>query len=271
MNTTFRVQSSSFLRQMKEYPALIAREQESVLKQEARALCVSYAQSTKPAYGLAFDPARAEGMARRVNSEVRRVFLTRAQGGRVYQAILRRSPQLAKAYWEAWKSRNLRKQTRLMRDAGVTLATLNPATHKAARTGPGATVPKAFQPTDMVSEPQLRVHARKQAALVGFAQAGWYAAARGLGGRIRSGEKSSSEKFPPYIRKLANKHAGIGGARVVTSGSTTRVEIWTAVRHARYALPGHLQGAAEDNAQARLTAALLKSVNALNQRKLNAA
>jgi hypothetical protein len=277
MKTGIKVNASGFLRKMKEFPQLLAREQESVLKQEARALSTRYAQCTAPAYGLAFDPAKAEGMKKRVESEVNRVFLTRAQGGRVYDAIKRRSPQLATAYWAAWKSKNTRAQTRIMREAGLAIGPLAPATHKAARTGSMARVPKSFQATEMVSQPQLRAYARRQAALVGFAQAGWYAAARGLGGRVRrnlvsaTGKRSTAESFPPYIRKLANKHSGIGGARVLTSGSTTRVEIWTGVRHARAAMPDRLRTLAEDEARRKVASALLESVRAINRKKLHAA
>lgn len=271
-----RVDTGGFLKRMKEFPQLILREQESVLTQEARALCTRYAQCTAPAYGLSFDLAKADGMKRRVEGDVRRVYLTRQQGGRVYDAILKRSPQLAKAFWAAWKSKKLRAQTRIMRDAGLTLAALDPGTHKAAR-GSGGRVPKDFQAVEMVSEPQLRVYARRQAALVGFAQAGWYAAARGLGGRVRrnlvsaTGKRSTAEAFPGYIRKLSNKHSGIGGARVLSSGATSRVEIWTGVRHAAAALPDRLRAQAESEAQASVTAALLESVRALNRKKFNVA
>lgn len=277
MKTGIKVNVVGFLKKMREFPQLIAREQESVLKQEARALCTRYAQCTAPAYGLSFDVARAEGMKKRVESDVHRVFLTRQQGGRVYSAIYRRSPQLAKAYWTAWKSKNTRAQTRLMREAGVTLTALDAGTHKAARTGHHASVPKAFQGTDMVSQPQLRAYARKQAALVGFAQAGWYAAARGLGGRVRrnlvsaTGKRSTAEAFPAYVRKLSNRYSGIGGARVLTSGATSRVEIWTGVRHAKNALPYHLSDLAESEARENVAKALAASVHALNRKKFNAA
>lgn len=277
MKTGLTVNASSFLKKMKEYPEQIAREQESILKQEARALCIRYAQCTAPAYGLSFDEARAKAMEKRVQSDVRRVYVTRQQGGRVYELIKRRSPLLAKAYWNAWKSKNERVQTRIMRAAGISPEALDPAIHKAARTGGQASVPKNFQPTTLVSETQARAYAKKQAALVGFAQAGWYAAARGLGGRIRrnfvsaSGKRSTSEAFPSYIRKLANKHAGIGGARVFTSGAICRVEIYSSVRHARQALPSHLQALAESDAQASLSAALLESVRYLNKKRFNIA
>lgn len=277
MKTGLQVNASSFLKRMKEFPELLAREQESILKQEARALCTRYAQSTAPAYGLSFDVPRAEAFARRVQGDVRRVFLTRQQGGRVYELIKRRSPQLATAYWRAWKSKDERAQTRIMRDAGLTLAALDPSTHKAARTGPGANVPKNYQAKDMVSEPQARAYAKKQAALVGFAQAGWYAAARGLGGRVRrnlvsaTGKRSTAETFPPYIRKLANKTPGIGGARVLISGPAARVEIFTSVRHARAALPDHLRDLAEEEAQHLVTTALAESLRALTRKKFRAA
>lgn len=277
MKTGMKTNVSGFLKKMKEFPELIARDQESVLRQEARALCIRYAQCTAPAYGLAFDEARAEGMKRRVEADVRRVFVTRAQGGRIYELIKRRSPQLAAAYWAAWKSQDTRRQTRIMREAGISQSALDPGTHRSARTGPQGSVPKSFQGSELASEPQVRAYARKKAALVGFAQAGWYAAARGLGGRIRrrtvsgSGKRSSAEAFPAYIRKLANKNPGIGGARVLTGGATSRVEIWTGVRHAAAALPEHLRSLAEDEAQANVAAALLESVKALNKRKFNVA
>lgn len=277
MKTGMKVNVRGFLKKMKEFPELINREKESVLKQEARALCTRYAQCSAPAYGLAFDVARAEGMMKRVNTEVYRSFLTRDRNFLVFEAIKRRSPQLAKAYFHAWKSRNERAQTRIMRAAGVTMAALDPNVHKAARTGFHASVPKGFKASEMVSQPQLRAYARKQASLVGFAQAGWYAAGRGLGGRIRknlkdsAGKRFTAEKFPPYIRKLANRFPGIGGARVLTSGAKCRVEIWTGVRHAKHALPGHLSDLAEEEAQQNVAMALAESVHLLNRKVFKAA
>lgn len=277
MKTGVQVQLGGFLKKIKEFPELVAREQESILKQEARALCIRYGQSTAPAYGLSFDVPRAQAMEKRVQADVRRVFVTRQQGGRVYELIKRRSPLLAKAYWNAWKSKNDRMQTRIMRAAGISPEALDPGAHKAARTGPNASVPKDFQPTAFVTETQARAYAKKQAALVGFAQAGWYAAAKGLGGRIRrksvsaSGKRSTAEAFPPYIRKLANKNPGIGGARVFTSGSVCRVAIYTSVRHARAALPSHLQSLAEQEAQASVSIALRESIRYLNKKKFNIA
>jgi hypothetical protein len=138
-------------------------------------------------------------------------------------------------------------------------------------------VPKDFQPSALVTETQARAYAKKQAALVGFAQAGWYAAARGLGGRVRrnrvsaTGKRSTSEAFPAYVRKLANRYSGIGGARVISGSHTCRVEIWTGVRHAQNALPSHLQSLAEDDAQASVAAALRVSIRYLNKKRFNLA
>ena len=277
MKTGMKVQMGGFLKKIREFPSIVAREQESILKQEARAICVRYAQCTRPAYGLSFDAARAEGMKRRVESEVNRTFLTRDRNFQVFLLIKRRSPILAKAYFHAWQSKNERRQTAIMREAGVIIETLQPAVHKSARTGPGASVPKNHQPTVMISLTQLRAYGRRQAALVGFAQAGWYAAARGLGGRIRrnlrdpGGKRSTVEAFPSYIRKLANKHPGIGGARILSTGPRTVVEIWTSVRHAEYALPDYLKDLADDDARASVSAALRESIRYLNQKRLTTA
>ncbi len=277
MKTGMKVNVGGFLKKLREHPQLVAREQESVLRQEARALAVRYAKCTAPAYGLEFDPARAEGMKKRVHGEVFRAFLTRRQGGRIYDLIKRRSPQLAAAFWKAWKDKNERAQTRIMREAGIFPGKLDPGVHKAARTGRGSRVPEGHQAREMVSETQLRAYAKRQAALVGFAQAGWYAAARGLGGRVRrnlvsaTGKRSTVESFPAYVRKLANRHPGIGGARVLSAGHTARVAIWTGVRHAKYALPGHLMDLAVDEARRNVARAMAHAVRELNRKNFKAA
>lgn len=261
----------ALVRKFREHPELIARTQESVLRQEARGLCVEYGSATMP--GPGFGEENAEKFRQRVEREVKQVFVTKANTQALYRMILRRSKRLAAGFLRATKAERPDQVRRILQEAGIAVEGLNPAVHKAARTGKKGSVPKSYSSTTVVSEPQARAYAKRQAALVGVAKAGWYAAAKGLGGRVRrnlvddAGKRRTEEIFPGYVRKLARKFPDLGGARVTSTGSRTRVEIFTRVKHGEAAMPAGLRAAAESRARERLGAAMAKAVREVNGRK----
>lgn len=261
--------------QLRDYPAILHRETESILRQQARALCLEYAGATMP--GPGFDAAKDQKFKQRVAGDVGRVFASKDRPGSVFAAIQRVNPALAGAYWwGAVKKDNPTAAERILRLANIPRG-LSAAALKAARTDPYARVPKTQQPVSLAPAPQVRALVKKQTALVGFAKAGWVAAANSLGGRVRKnirnddGTRTTEERFPKSVRDLARKFPGIGGSTYTSSGGRHTLTIFTNVRHARNAMNEPLQRSAEDRAQQRFTKAIGHALRALNKKLRRAA
>jgi hypothetical protein len=266
MKTGYELQgASALIAKLTKHPELIARAKDSVLAQEARALCVSYGFWTEPR-GL--QEKASVSLSKLVEGDVRAVFASRQSPPQVYALLQVHAPQLAKASWHAYKAKKPRRMGQILTAANLPQG-IDPGALKAARTGPGARVRRKTQrPVSLATEAQVRARVKTQQRLVGFAKAGWYAAAKALGGRVRrnyvtnEGKRATAEIFPDFVRKLARRHPGIGGARV----SPGRVEIFTNVRHADVALTSSNYMTATDNARASLAKSLKKAVHEVNRR-----
>jgi hypothetical protein len=181
------------------------------------------------------------------------------------------APQLANAYWHAIKSQKPRAAEEILRKANLPKG-LAPADHRAARTGKKGRVAKLASPVTLATEPQLRAYTGKKQKLVGFAKAGWAAAAKAIGGRVRrnireaGGNRRTEEIFPPHIRKLASRFPGAGGARYSVSGMIHRLEIFTNVRYAQEATNPALMASAESRAKDSFTKAIAQSLQAMHKR-----
>lgn len=223
---------SRFNALLKEAPEAIGRSVDSIVRQEARALCITLGASAQP-LGLQ-DAARQRANREKVAKDIRKVYLDTSTPSAVAAEIKRRSPALFHAYRRAVQQGNQAQQRRYMRDAGIVIGALDPKKHRAARTGAHGGVGDVGA-RDVVQKNQLRAYIKKKQATVGFAKAGWYAAAKAIGGRVRrnlvaaDGKRSTVEIFPPYLKKIARSHPGIGTAKV----SHHRVEIINNVRHAQ--------------------------------------
>ena len=258
--------ADALIRRLQAHPEAIARKADSILKQEARALAVAYGAATEPA---GMDDSSANKFRKTVEGDVRAVYASRQDAGRVFALLQSRNPELAKAYWHAYKSKQPRRMGQILTQAGLPQG-IDPAALKRARTGAGGRVRrKGLVPASLASEAQVRAFARKQVQLVGFAKAGWYAAARALGGRARrndrdaaTGKRSTAEIFPPYVRKIQRRFPNIGGAQWFPG----RVEIFTRVRHAGTAMPAGKQDAAYVKATISLANALAKGVAEVNRK-----
>jgi hypothetical protein len=258
--------AEALIRRLKEHPEKIGRAVDSVLVQEARGLCVSYGALSEPG---GMSEGSGDQLRARVEGDVRTVFASRQDAGRVFALLNSRDPGLAKAYWHAYKSKDTRRMGQILTKAGLPQG-IDPAALKRARTGAGKRVRrKGFVPVSLATEAQVRAFARKQKLLVGFAKAGWYAAARALGGRVRrndtdavTGKRTTAEIFPPYVRKLQRRFPGAGGARIQPG----RVDIFTNVRHAEVALTEARYQQATAAAEASLAKSLGAAVAAVNKR-----
>ncbi len=229
--------ADAFANKLAKYPALLDRTLESVLKQEARAICIKLGGAAMPV-GLQ-ETARVQAHRAKVAAQVGWVYASQDQRRVILSEIKRRSPVLARAYARAMKDGNEAQMKRYMTEAGLVIGGLNPAVHRNARTGPYGKV-QHTGPREIVPKQQLDAFVRKKQANVGTAKAGWYAAAKALGGRIRrnlvaeDGKRSTIEIFPAYIKKIARRFPGLGGAKIMPG----RVEVFTNVRHAEDAYLG---------------------------------
>lgn len=258
--------AEAFEKKLAAYPELVGRTVESVLKQEARATCVALGAATMP-FGLT-ESDRVRAHRFKVERQVRQVFLTPSAQKGIGLMIRRRSESLFRGYQRATAAGDQAQMARYMAEAGVVVEALNPAIHRAARTTAFGGVEKGYQGKDLVSQQQLEVFVRKQMEKVGLAKAGWFAAAKSLGGRIRrniveaDGKRRTEEIFPPYIKKLARKFPGLGGSRIQPG----RVEVFTNVRHAEQSILDFAYDDAIYRAQQSFRAALSKAVARIRQR-----
>ena len=266
-----RVQGHFQARQrLKNYADGMQRSVESIITQEARALAVEYGRATVPGPGM--DDARLEKFGNRVEGDVRRVFASRSFPSAIYQIIQQRAPHLCAAYWRAVKSGKTREAAAIMKKANIPEGPPSVADLKAARTGKRARVLRGQVPVRLVREGELTAFVRKQRNLVGFSKGGWYAAAKSLGGRVRSnftnsaGARKTAEIFPAAVRKLAGRFPGIGGS-IISGGRTFAITIFSTVKHARAALKPSLEKSAESRARENIRVALRAASAKLKTRR----
>lgn len=255
--------------------SVVGRSVDSILGQEGRGLCIELGGATMP--GPGFGESNAQAFRGRVEREVKQVFPSRADKEHVVGLVARRSRELAAGLRRVMKENpggweRDPQALRYLRAAGVKVEALNPAVHRAARTGPKGRVPKGYKASGIVGVQAQRAYVRQQRERVGLAKAGWYAAAKAIGGRVRrsvvrDGRRTSVEVFPAYVRRLARKFPDLGGA-VVSAG---RVEVFSNVRHAGEAMPYTLYLRAVEEARVRVRRALVESVRRVRGRRYGAA
>ena len=255
--------SAALKKKMERFSADLQRSVESVLKQEARAACVSLCFHTLP-YG--FGPPTQKKMGR-IQAEIRKVYAANGQGNisAVTELIKPRSRKLAMAYRHYANKGDFIKANKYLREAGFTVGAVKRELHRASRTGPQGSVAKNNTPQDIVRADSRDKYTLEKQGTVGTAKAGWAAAAKAIGGRVRRndkdefGNRSTAETIPEFVRKLTVKFKGLGGARVLFR----RVEVFTNVTYADEALPQGALESAIDAANTSFQAAMAKSLTAL--------
>jgi hypothetical protein len=263
------VGASQVSRNFKRYAEAVQRESVSILRQEARALAVELGKATMP--GPGFDEAKAQKFRGTVENNVRKVYASKQDPSAIFSLLKKQAPHLAGAYWRAHKSNKPRAAADIVRRAGLSPG-IDPSALKKARSGKRGRVPGPKDPVSIATEAQVRAFARKQSQLVGLAKAGWYAAAKALGGRVRrnivnpGGRRATAEIFPASVRKLASRFPGLGGARISGGDQAPKVEIFTNVRHAADALSGGQYASAVSRAQERVKRDLAFSMSALRKK-----
>lgn len=246
----------------------LGRTMESLLVQEARAIAVSASFHTNPT------GANGENRMRmKVRGDIRRVYLDRDSIYSITELIKRHSMPLAMGFYRVSKAGNLPKANKYLREAGFKIEVIDPSLHRRARTGPYGSVAKTHKAEVIARKPSLNKYIRDKQASVGTAKAGWYAAAKSLGGRVRrnlkddAGNRSTIETIPGWVRKVANRTPGLGGSRV----TPTRVEVFTNVKHAADALSVEDLDIVIEKGRASFTAAIAKSIRAIIRNNRRAA
>lgn len=267
------VGADKLIAKLKAHPGIIRREMQSVLDQEARALCKEYARVSGPGNGLTESPLTQA--KKEVETDVRRVFATRDSPWRVMQLLKVHAPHLANAYWHAYKSKKPRSMAAILKKANLPEG-MSKDQQRAARTAAGGRVPKDHVQVSLANASQVRVLIRQLQQRVGMAKAGWLCAAKALGGRIRSkytrGDREVVvETFPKTVRDVARRFPGLGGARKTDSDGRLSVEIFTYAGHARKALSESNYQQATDKAQQKLAASFLLAIREVNRKLFKSA
>ena len=166
---------------MKAHPKRVEKASLSQLKSEARGLCRDLAFETAP---VGFGGRARRGVAAAIERDVRRMFpvneLSVANGSRIY-ALVRETfdEEVADAFWYYYKRRDYQRAGRIMRRRGIPRSVDEAAYARALKNGRRLDDP----PIALGSESRIASLIRKRQKRIGMAKAGWYQAARGVGGR----------------------------------------------------------------------------------------
>jgi hypothetical protein len=270
MNPSLKITGSTQLRKRLAFISKrLERSVPSILAQEGRALAAEYGSATVP--GPGFDEAKIQKFARRIESEIRRVFASASNASAVYQRLRAVAPDFAAAYWRQHKLGKPRAQAAILRQAGIAQQSPDAGSHRAARTNRRARVPTNQVPVAVVPEAQLKRYIRTRVANAGFAKAAWYVASLALGGRARrtvnndDGTRTSVQIFPTSLRKIGRANPHIGGALITGRGINTAVQIFSNVAYAASALPTGLRQSANARAAERTRKSIAKALQQTNR------
>jgi len=245
--------AGSYARSLRRHLAELEKDVQSVLKQEARALAISYGLATVP-----FGQSTGEKYRKKIEADVGKVITHRDDPAGVYRMMKKHAPELAGAYWHAHKAGKHHRKAQIMRKANLPQGGASRATVKPFRTRADGAVGRIEEPVTLARKNERAKVIRESQATVGAAKAGWHQAGKALGGRTRrnlvstTGKRSTVEAFPAYVRKVSRRFNGLGGAYV----GRDRVRIWTNVRHATKALRPRLKKAAEHYAKDNVAKAM---------------
>lgn len=160
-----------------DYCAATGKTMEQEIIATARLVAVSLATSTQP-YGSGAS-ARADGEAR-VSKDISKVFRTPSS---IFAEIKEDDPASASKFWSAFKRADVGDMRSIMTAASIDLeisATPRKELHEGARNTRGRVTGRAKQ---LVTQPgALAAYIKQRQKKVGFAKAGWAAAADDCGG-----------------------------------------------------------------------------------------
>lgn len=251
----------SLRRKLRDFPELLEKEVETVIRQAGRTLAIEYGFNTVP-WGMREEQAEAHG--RRLEKESQWMFPTRENPVHLYRLLKQVDERMAKAYWALHKRGDQAGAERLLRKRGIPRG-IREGEYESRRNA-GGYVPYAAEPIAMAAPGRQESFIKKRKARIGLAKAGWLQAAQAIGGRVR---RNGREAFPKYVRTIARRESGLGGARVIGRGRFVSVTIYTSVRYAERALPNDRYLKANDVAEERLAKSLRERLSHVRRRTFN--
>lgn len=249
------------LTKLSRFPGDLEKVTERVLKQAARGIAAEAGKLTGHG-GLS--EKQGEKSEKKIAREARLLFPAKTDGGRIYDAIKAKDDVLAKQFYAAFKSGDVKRTNALMRKAGVP-SRIDESAHQRLRKSGG--VKASTLPLAAVAQGTQRAYIRRHQKLTGLVKGGWFAAGKSLGGRQRTQttEGKSIETFPKYVRRHG-KRSSIGGSSY-RGGKNARLIIWNSVRHIGEVMPSGLQRKAVAGAQHKLAKAFQAELKYLNRKR----
>jgi hypothetical protein len=264
MNVDFKISGIERISgKMTRHPERLAKEALTQLRTQARSLCRDLAFETAP---VGFGERARRGIAKSIERDLRRMFpanqLGPANGGRIYELVEHVfDKETADAFWYHYKAGDYNRAGRIMRRRGIPRTVDEAAYERARRDG------KLNGPPIALAAPS-RVNAllKRKLKRIGMAKAGWYQAARGVGGRLRvtTGTGATKAAFPKWVI-AAGSGLSLGGAGV-RGGDRPRVVIYSKVRHGRRALGDAVMGRAIKRTERRMGKIMEKAIEAKNRK-----
>lgn len=266
MNVGFQIDGLDRMNErLARHPERLAMAAESQLKMQARFLARDLARETAP---VGFGERARAGIAKRVAQDVRLMFpanqLSQRNASRVYELIKAEFDEgTADAFWREWRKGNRAKAERYMRRRGIKRGVDENEYERRRKAGDLRGAPIA-----LAAESRVESMIRRRQKRVGMAKAGWYQAARGVGGRLRvtnSGNGKTVAAFPKWVI-AAGSGLALGGA-TVQSGPRPMVTIFSNVRHGKKALRREVMAKALAATQVRLRKVVEQAVKAENKKR----
>jgi len=266
MNIDFNIEGLDRINQkLAKYPERLAKETLSQLKMEARSLSKDLAYETSP---RGFGERARRQIAKSIDRDVRRLFpeneLTTGNASQVYDILESHFDKgVADAFWLQFKSGNHEKASKFLRRRGLPRG-VRAEEYETRRKQKGGVGRK---PIALAARSRIESMIRKKQKRIGMAKAGWYQAARGVGGRLRTTSSASGKAvaaFPKWVI-AAGRGLNLGGARVV-AGANPSVTIFSDVRHGRKALKQGVMTRALARTELRMKKVLAKKIEAENRK-----
>lgn len=265
MKVDFQIQGiDEIVGRFAKHPARVEKATESQLRSQARGLCKDLSRFTGPE---GFGERARRQIAKFIESDVRKMFpaneLSAANANQVFKLIKKQfGEEVADAFWFHFKSKDLERAGRFMRRRGLPRG-VNESEYDRRRKRSGGV---GGEPIALASKSRVESLIRRRQKRIGMAKAGWYQAARGVGGRLRTTNSAGVTRaaFPKWVI-AAGRGMQLGGARF-KGGSRMQMLIFSRVRHGRAALRSEVMTRALAATQVRLKKVLEKAIEAENKK-----
>jgi hypothetical protein len=204
-----------------------------------------------------------------VEGDVKRAQVMQDELGLAYEEFKKQDESLAKLLWHAIKSGKKSLQRRLIEDltiaAGMTRGKVDKAVHEKARTTKKKGVPKKHVPRHIITsggKSALDSFAKRKQKRIGYAKAGWAAAAKSLGGAV-----SKREGFQAWYNTGQHKDAR-GASNVDGKASSLVITLVNQVPYIQAALPPSLYQMALSKIERNVATAIAKKIKARTKKAM---